>query len=65
MCKYCNEETNRIKYNEKYYWDTFKIKGNILELELEIEGTDDLKVDKYTEIEINYCPFCGRDLTHT
>lgn len=69
MCKFCKEKKNGIVLSHKDY--TFGESGEITSsvmLHLEDEPSIDFDADCgsgsliYHEVEIKYCPFCGRKL---
>ena len=56
MCKYC-ENGDSIYYDDL---DVYII-GNELNIDLNM-NIEDVYIDNEYEIEINYCPMCGRKL---
>ena len=59
-CKYCNGEDKQMPVNQgSFTGDTLYVglHGNVLE----IESQTDHRMDS-GEVEINYCPVCGRSL---
>jgi len=60
MCEYCEGKKNVCDYAEDSRYPTFK-SG----IELSIDGNiliADCPREDYKEIEINFCPMCGRKL---
>lgn len=61
MCEYCKDKKQIVhKYNKRNE-DRFKICGNILQIESS-RCLGDRSSESFTELKLDYCPFCGDKL---
>lgn len=66
MCKYCSGEEVKIKDEDWYGQIYLKIENNSLNLETTTRCLScDCGDTNFENIQISYCPFCGRKLMNS
>lgn len=62
ICEYCDNKTNKAIFLYGVRGDFFIYQnGRLLTVEYDVNLYDDTITDKI-DININYCPMCGREL---
>lgn len=64
-CKFCSGDEIQIKDNNSDNFDTFNITDKSLNIDIDGFHGYDSCIHVVTEIQIKFCPFCGRNLTPT
>lgn len=67
MCECCKEKNNPIyskvtQYSDSIYSNVVEIKEQSLNIGTLVQDIKGLKPHRLIQININYCPMCGRDL---